>query len=329
MHSQRLPMKWFKLIAINSAILLLLLILIFAGGEVYYRYIYDDTDSFALAKTTKHWLKKHYRLNNFSMRDDQDYFATIAKDKTRITFIGDSFTAGHGIEDVNNRFANILRNNKPDWEIQTFGVNGFDTGDQIKLLDDVLSQGFQLDWVVLIYTLNDISDITPAWKTIVQRLYYPENRPGFFIQNSWFANTLYYRFMGTTDDDISSYFNFVTGAYNSSIWDVHKNRLRQMQQMVKSHGGRLLVVTFPFMHVTNNNSYRMIHEKLDFFWREQGIPHLDMSPVFQQYTPKELTVNRFDAHPNEFAHSLAATSINSFITNEMLRNVDSGRRKEK
>ena len=318
-------MKWLKLIAINSAVLLSILTLIFAGGEVYYRYLYDDTDSFALTKVTKRWLKRHYQLNNLNMRDDQEYFPTIATNKTRVTFIGDSFTAGHGVEDVNNRFANILRNKKPDWEVQVFGVNGFDTGDEVNLLADALSQGFQLDWVVLIYTLNDISDITPAWKSIVQRLYYPENRPGFFIQNSYFANALYYRFIGTTDPDVSSYFNFVTEAYNSSIWDVHKKRLRQMQQMVKSHGGRLLVVTFPFMHVTDKNSFSAIHEKLDLFWREQGIPHLDMSPVFQNYTPKELTVNRFDAHPNEFAHALAATTINAFIANEMQRRVHSGR----
>ena len=39
------------------------------------------------------------------------------------------------------------------------------------------------------------------------------------------------------------------------------------------------------------------------------MPHLDLLPVFRGFSPAQLTVNPFDAHPNEFANELAAKAI--------------------
>jgi hypothetical protein len=48
-----------------------------------------------------------------------------------------------------------------------------------------------------------------------------------------------------------------------------------------------------------------------------GVPHLDLLPVYVDYADAELVVNRFDAHPNEFAHSLAAEAIGRFLKKEI------------
>lgn len=59
--------------------------------------------------------------------------------------------------------------------------------------------------------------------------------------------------------------------------------------------------------------FKSVHEQLDQFWQEQGIPHLDLLPVFSNLPPSKLVVKRHDSHPNEYAHALAAEAIHEFL----------------
>ena len=48
---------WLRLIAGNTLILLFLCSVVVLGGEVYYRFFYDMTESYGLTKTTDLWWK--------------------------------------------------------------------------------------------------------------------------------------------------------------------------------------------------------------------------------------------------------------------------------
>ena len=63
-----------------------------------------------------------------------------------------------------------------------------------------------------------------------------------------------------------------------------------------------------------------VHDQLAVFWKELNVPHLDLLPVFRDSASKTLTVNRFDAHPNETAHALAGAAIGKFLASQMLTN---------
>lgn len=72
--------------------------------------------------------------------------------------------------------------------------------------------------------------------------------------------------------------------------------------------------TFPFLHALGpNQEYQSVREKLDRLWLELGVPHLDLLPVFEGLPPRRVTVNRFDAHPNEYANQLAAAAIDPWL----------------
>ena len=75
------------------------------------------------------------------------------------------------------------------------------------------------------------------------------------------------------------------------------------------------MVTFPFLNAPLDGTYeyRFVHAQLGEFWRGLGVPHLDLLPVFEKFPPKKLVVNRFDGHPNQFAHHLAADAIQKFL----------------
>lgn len=310
-------MKLFKVLWINALVLLSLLFLMLLGGEVYYRFIYDSTDSFALTHVTKRWLRENYQFNGSGYRDDHDYFHNNHPGKIRITFLGDSFTAGHGIEEIENRFVNHVRRSKPEWDIDMFAKNGVDTGAEIEMIDEAIRMGYQFDRVVLIYCLNDIADIVPEWLSVAGKIYNMESNQGFLARHSYFVNMLYYRQKAFRDPDISRYYHFVRAAYEGQPWITQQKRLSLLNEKITARGGKLLVVTFPFLQSLGARyEYQGVHEKLNRFWEEQKIPHLDLYDTFNKFSPKQLTVNRFDAHPNELAHDLAAHDVEIFIASE-------------
>src|SRR5262249_20566658 len=103
-------------------------------------------------------------------------------------------------------------------------------------------------------------------------------------------------------------------------WFAQRVLLREFHDAVKAHGGRLAVVTFPFLaDLGPKYRFRAAHAKLDEFWAGEGVPALDLLPTFEANRAKTLTVGPFDAHPNETAHAIAADAILPFLDGVLAR----------
>lgn len=297
----------------NVLILAFLLSLLLAAGEFYFRFCYDTTDAFGLTRVNQRWFDRHWRLNRAGFRDSlSEYPPGRTPGRRRITFIGDSFTAGHGIPNVEDRFANRIRQLGQD-EVHVFAVNGYDTGDELYVAEELVRQGYQFDQVVLVYVLNDIGDVTGEAYAVDARV---RSKPptNFFIRHSFFLDTYYYWYRGRFDPDVSDYYQFVRKLYDGPTWEAQQKRLLSLRDFVASHGGRLRVVTFPFLHrLGPGYDYRPVHSQLDQFWREAGVPHLDLLPLFEASPAAKWTVNRHDAHPNLKAQALAAKALADFL----------------
>ena len=57
------------LLAGNLLVLLTLCSVGLLGGEIYYRWIYDASDSFGLTKTNQRWFDRHFHKNASGFRD--------------------------------------------------------------------------------------------------------------------------------------------------------------------------------------------------------------------------------------------------------------------
>jgi lysophospholipase L1-like esterase len=283
-------------------------------AECYHRFLQDTTDSFGYTKSSQRWFKRHFKTNNAAARDNIDYEKRIALSRRRITFIGDSFTAGHGVKDVEDRFGNLIRRAFPEVEVHVLAQTAMETGGELAAIRDLAGIGYQFDQVVLVYCLNDISDLLPEWAATLARVRLECSHPGWLVKNSYFANTLYYHYMAKRDPAVTNYFSCVRTAHEGAAWREQRERLIQLRRAVEAAGGHLSVVTFPFLHALGPNyEFHAAHEVLGQFWREQGVPHLDLLPAFQGIPAKELVVNSRDAHPNEYAHQLAAEAIARFL----------------
>lgn len=309
--------RYFGLVAGNALVLLSAMSLITLGGELYYRFIYDSTDSYGMSRTTAQWFSRHFQLNRSMFRDDLEYEPAIACGKHRLTFLGDSFTAGHGVNDVNQRFTHLIRAAAGKQEVHALARCGWDTGAQIDILELTRQVNYEFDVVVLVYCLNDISDILPEWHGILDGIY-NQPSPNFVIEHSFFLNTMYHRAQVMNTPELANYFNFVSDGYESPVWDVQRQRLTHICNEVRARDAVFLVVTFPFLHAFEDDyQFRHVHEKLDDHWAALDVPHLDLLETFNGYRSDDLIVNAFDAHPNAFAHSLAAGAILEFLKSQL------------
>ena len=310
--------SWGKLIAGNFLVLILLLTLIPLAGELYFRFVDDSTDSMNYTKGAKRWMRRYYHTNQNTIRDDIQYYCNIAAGKRRISFIGDSFTVGHGIKDINDRFANRLRRLHPEWEIHLLASYGWDTGQELETVETRVDQ---FDQVVLVYCLNDVSDIMPEWSQVLEMINADAGQQSWLTRNSYFVSVFSYRWQISRNPYMAQYYSFVKAGYAGPVWEQQKQRLRQIRDLVENEGAHFAVVTFPFMHAVGPNyEYQFVHDQLDAFWKELNVPHLDLLPVFRDLPPGKITVNRYDAHPNELANALAAEKIEIFLNGLMSSN---------
>jgi hypothetical protein len=284
------------------------------AGEIYFRGFVDRTDGANLTPVSKRWFKKYYRYNNAGFRDDVDY--ALVRDGSvggRVTFIGDSFTAGHGVKDVNDRFANILRGMMPELEIHVLAQNGLETIHQINLIDE-LPYDYDMDLVILIYVLNDISYLIDEMADVhIATQEYLSSLPGF-VHGSWFLTELAAHYYVHFRPEARRYYDHLLRSYGSEHLVAHEDDLKRLHQNVRDRGGRLMVVTFPlFDQLDEDYAFRVVHDHMAAFWRGLDVPHLDLVPIYEGRDFRDLRASILDAHPNETAHRLAAQEILAFI----------------
>jgi Tfp pilus assembly protein PilF len=325
--------SWWRLLLGN------LLVLFFVGslaallGETYFRFCYDTTEQSGKTKTHRRWFVRHWQLNQQGFRDDQEYSPFRPPGKRRITFVGDSFTAGQGISNVKDRFANRIRQMHPDWEVQVLAQCGFDSVEEFLMLADFAGRSYEFDQVVLVYYLNDIDDASqePAQapegrlpgvevlSRLLPHLVSKLARP--LLNHSYLFNTFYGRplqrpFLSAPKP--SAYSRNQHDAYFGPPWELITPLLKAIRDMVRDRGGEFSVVTFPSVQLIRSSyEFRDVHQRLNEFWRSLGVSHLDLLPVYERYAPRQLMVNAYDAHPNEFAQALAADAIARFLEEQV------------
>lgn len=314
--------SWASLLGWNALLLLFLVSIVFLAGETYYRFAVDTTNTFSINKVSQRWFERYYDKNNFNTRDNIDYPRPLTPGKRRITIIGDSFTAGHGIKNVEDRMGNILRKIHPEWEVHVMALNGIESDQQAEFLPKFAEvDGYEYDIVLLAYCLNDIVYLTPGMGAVYDKIYAYSENLGWLERNSYFVNTLTFQLMAINDPSFADYWDRLENTYSGNTWQQQQQTLASIEGYIRSRNARLMVVTWPFLNAVGPDyRFEEIHEQLDAFWKQGQVPHLDLLPLFRSSNPEDLVVNEYDAHPNELANVMATTAVNKFLMEEMLPN---------
>lgn len=296
-----------NLVAIVTSIVFLILAM-----EGYYGFFYDEPDSYGLLLTSTRWFKRHYKFNNMGFRDDKDYYHEKEKGKLRVVFVGDSFTVGHGIKNISKRFSGIiearLKEEMPDtnYEVYTLAQNGWDTVHEVDSLNRLMDVGFEADLIILCYNMNDI-----GWGTPETGMPFEYARPeNWLLSHSFFLNFLYARTMIFSTKGVKDYYGWLSDYYTGRTWEWQRMLLQELKALCAKKGIKLKVAVFPLIpDMSKGFKMKSAHERVNAFFREEGIPYIDISDKFRELPAKKLMVNKFDAHPNEFAHKVIAEEI--------------------
>lgn len=301
-----------RLIAGNGLILLSLLAGVALLAETYLRFVYDATDSYGLTLTNRAWMHRNWQRNSMGLRDIEWQPAKAAGTR-RVAFLGDSFVAGYGVSDPEDRLGNLVRRElagraPPRYEVWNCAELAWSTKEQTEFMSFAASR-LGLDHVILGYCLNDVHDLLPPDQRFdrdtLDRPTWISPTQSFLFDFLWFRTRL------APDDRFDRYFGWVDRAYGDpELWNRQRARLRRLVDVTRSRGARMDVVVFPFFDTWGPGyAYGPAHEQVGAAFRELGVNVLDLRAAYAGIPGDELVVNRFDAHPNERAHRIAADAI--------------------
>ncbi|MHC4698134.1 MAG: SGNH/GDSL hydrolase family protein [Planctomycetota bacterium] len=305
----------------NSLIFLCMLGVAALAGESYFRFVCVETDSFGVSLPARRWFVLHTKLNSMGCRDAE---WTVEKPPgvRRIAFVGDSFTYGWGIEQVEDRFSDRIgamfdRRSPGAHEVMNVAKPGWDSESQLDPIRDLIAR-FGVDEIVLCYVANDIDALLPTTDG-----YDPLHTPDpvlFDPDRSCLIDYFYRRFYLPRLPALRGYYTSLAEGYtDESIWRRQRDRLTEIGEECQRHDVTLRVVLLPMLQTLGDAPRsRPGGEAYDFgrvlmllknLFEPHQVPVLDLLPAIAGHRPSYLMVNRSDAHPNALAHRLFADAI--------------------
>jgi hypothetical protein len=313
-----------RLGCVNAGLSVWLLLALLTGCELYFALCVDQSDSFNMTNVSKRWFDRHIerQRNAFGSRDIAQFPRQIPPNTRRICFIGDSFTVGHGIPNMADRFsdrisADLEKVRPGKFLVANLGASGWEISRIEAFVHGLLKAGYETEMLIYVLCLNDIEGYDPRTSAAIQELQQAE--PKFFLlTDTYFLNWLYFRLMQINRPGARDYFPHLVDSYELNAWDGFSRKLDQLHRRCQEHDVELRLVIFPFLNQLGPDyPFLDAHGKLVEHCNRSAIPVLDLEPVFRGHAGEDLTVNRFDSHPNERAHGIAAQAIREHLLNDL------------
>lgn len=319
--------------AVNAGLSLAMLLAALTAGELAFACFADFSDTFNISNVSKRWLALHIdaEKNQNGFRDQQELTTYVSGGKKRIVFLGDSFTAGHGIPRMEDRFTDLIaarfeREQPGKFVVANLALPAYDALMITHLAEDeLLQKHYDMACCVYVYNLNDVDTFDPHTTAALQTI--QSSEPTFFLfRDTYLLNWLYFRFVAFRNQGAQSYYENLRQSYESEPWAKVRGLLQGLHQRCVEQGVDFRMVIFPFVReVGEDYPFRAAHARIVEFCKAEKIPVLDLEPVFRRHAGESLVVSRFDAHPNERAHAIAAEAIE----NDLLANFFQPPRPEK
>lgn len=259
-------------------------------------------DSMATTRVSELWWARHWTpLNALGYRDIPH--AEQSENNAKILFVvGDSFAAGHGIARFEDTFHQHLARDLGDgWDVVVIAKPGMSTRDE---LDAIAAYPLKPDAIILAHVWNDVNSALQAHgiaipgKTVMPSALRP------IVPRSYFLDFVYWRMRGLRAP-MRSYLDLILSVYeDGELWETHKADLGEFVEFAQEHSAPLLVAAFPALEDVQGS--RTTSARVADYFRTRSIPVIDFAEVFADADPRDITVNRFDSHPNEAAHERIA-----------------------
>jgi hypothetical protein len=296
----------------NVTLLIMGLFLIFGILEFYFKVFFAQTDGYTFTLAAQNWNEKYwYPINSLGYRD-QEWTPENTKGKIKVMVVGDSFVAGTGIENYEDRFSNQLAKLLgQDYVVFNVSSPGWSTQSETKAL---VEYPYEPDILILSYFINDIEQT--AYDQGLERPRFVKKPSGildFIVSNSYAFNFLYWRWHRLTHPlQKPNYIDWLNSLYQApELWWRHRQELLTIIEGTASEQIPLLVVVFPNLAAIEES--QLISQPVIDLFHEHNIPVLDVGMLLVGRDSAEITVNAVDAHPNEAVHLEVAEHLYQMI----------------
>ncbi len=266
------------------------------------------------------FLRDHVSRNADGFRD-REFSAARRPGTRRILAVGDSFTFGDGIEQVEQTWPRVLERELAaragPHEVYNLGVPGTNTAFQRRMLGRRDAWRFRPDRLVLGFVLND-PEPPGANRTIVTRRLYPPLLPPAGL-DSWLTRRSYaWAWLRRTKNTLAerwglkeTYGDYVEQLFRPETpdWEAFVHEARGLVDDARQRGVPVTVAIFPMFHDLEHYRFEEQHRRAAAVFREAGADVIDLLEVFRGRPTAELHVAPGDAHPNARAHRIAAEAI--------------------
>lgn len=261
-------------------------------------FFFSQSDGFGFTLAGRNWTEKHWHpINKYGYRD-AEYPPEIEQLCKKILVVGDSFVAGHGIENISDRFVDHIRREfEPDYCTYAISQNGWNTIDEMRAVQAFPSKP---DVVILSYGLNDIGGVLPD-----ESRWYPkapsQSLVKGLVEQSYFLNFLFWRMFRITSLQGSNYMQQMVSAYeNPQHWQALTAHLEKLIDHTRSQRAEIVVVVWPWLRSVELS--KPTTGKIAEYFREKNVTTVDLSEVLGGRAPSSLVVNSVDGHPNVATH---------------------------
>jgi len=282
----------------NLSLSVLVVFLTLMALELFFKLFFAQSDGFRYTLASHNWYDWYWRENSLGYRD-REWTPELLEGKTKVMVVGDSFVAGTGIADPNDRFANQLGQMLGvDYAILNVASPGWDTVDEVQA---IVAYPYKPDILILSYYINDIEGT--AYNSGFERPQIRQDPPAWIlplIQNSYAANFLYWRLIRLGPQEWAAIYWEDWLKKISTDTDIrwrHQQELLMIAEGAASEQIPLFVVVFPNLAALEE-SRLMTQPVIDLFQMHK-IPVLDVSEILAGRAPAETMVNAIDSHPNE------------------------------
>lgn len=265
---------------------------------------------------SKLWYAKYWKpINSLGYRDTEP-----DNNNPVILFVGDSYTAGHGLNSVNERFSNIvgeeLNKKKTKYTVVNIGKPNLDSKSEYEeMINFIYQTRIKPEKIILQYCGNDIEGEATNNGLIFDGFKPPANMKKFLMligSGSYLVNYLY--FLSPREYLGLSYVTYLTNAYkNDYVLSKHKEDLQLFVDYSRKNSIQLIVVVFPFLTDLEMSEVMYLNDIVTFF-QANKISVINVSQLAKDIPVSERIVNINDTH--------ASGKLNKIIAREILKKLE-------
>ena len=287
---------------VTTVVVPLLVTLIFL--EMIFMFIPQSHEG-VLSKASQIWWEKYWKpVNSLGYHDRE---VTKEPGKKTVLFIGDSFSAGHGLKSVDERFSNIVADKlgTDKYSIYNLGVSGADTRDEARRLK---SFPVKPDIIVLQYFPNDVervgrekglalsgaepyADLKGPFATIIKRFYLP--------------NFIYWQLPHAS---FGTFENFVQTAYtDTTVLNAHLRDLSEIIAYRDSTKAKMYAVFIPFLFQLDKSAGYT--KPVENYLQANDVNVITLTQDVAKLPEKERVVGKNDGHASGELNAVIAEKL--------------------